>query len=442
MAPVRLTKSNGNKLGAGCLSIAQFMLTLNLSGVERPFDDFHSNLGEIVQIRTQGKLDQFSSKTPNSERPPSTEPETELTDEEIENLLFGDLFQEQPGEVEPHLEPLSPWFNSLTIESAVGYSDNPLYGNYHPEGSPYTMIGLEAFSLRQGNPRRELLLYLFAEGKKFSDLGDEDLAGMVLGMMDYSFSPEQNFLGYGLRLQHTYYDQGMDFSEIDLPYRMKVTSNRSAIHPRLEWRADDHLLGVFKLGWEREVYRKIKDESEDLQVSLSLTGALAERWEWSTDLKGEKTRYKHRRPKEGDGTELTGKLRGESVETSLSLEYSHMDERLEKTGMKISYKNTADDSGSYYDYNRWKLTLSQGISLHPWSIDLTGGFGDVRYTDRKTSEDENLDRKSWNFDLVIAREIGKHWAGFIKWNHEKENSNDASFEYDSNFWTIGMSWEK
>jgi hypothetical protein len=422
--------------------VIPLLLWFNTYANVKPFEQFHSNMGEIVIIKTEKKLSKVQQNV--SEKPGSqvNGMQSRLSDEEIDHLLFGNLFSDDLTELDTQPVPSPSWFHSLTLGSGAGYADNPLYGNYNPNGSAFGFLDLEAFSLDQEDPQYDLLIYFFAEGKKFTDIGQEDVSGLALGQFDYSFSPTSSSFAYGIRLQHTYYDQGMDFSEIDLPYRMKITSNRSAIHPRITWYSSHDLSAVLDLGLEKEVYANIEDESMDFQIALELSGEIADNWEWTTALKGKETKYMDRIPKTDDGTVLNGNLKSQSLNSSFALQYDHPDEIWEKTGLKIAHKMTVDSQGGYYDYNRWRLSLSQDLAWQPWAINLSGGIGDTRYTKRKLSNQDKLHRQSLNFDLGISRFLGEYWKTFFNWNHEEENSNDSSFSYESNFWSVGMSWEK
>ena len=152
--------------------------------------------------------------------------------------------------------------------------------------------------------------------------------------------------------------------------------------------------------------------------------------------------YRDRTPKTADGSILNGKLESHTIEALLGLSYTLPLYGFEKTGMKVGHKTTRDKKGTYYDYDRLKIALSQGIEFHPWSFDASSGYGNTSYTSRKLDNGETLERRNWNINLGVSRSISDNWSSFLRWNHEKENSNDSSFSYSSNFWTIGMNWER
>jgi hypothetical protein len=422
-------------------------LSLSLLGTaSTKFDDFHSNLGKFHFLETGGES--IPSDPPSAPLSPGTESPS-LTDQEIDELLFGDLWDDemhlhdQDGQTPPLMtEPEIGWFHSLGIETGAGYADNPLYGNYQPQGSGFTALGAEAFSMLTGSPHHELLLYFYADGKKFFDLGSEDISGLILAQVDYSFSPYLSPLSYGVRAQNTFYDQGMDFSEIGLSYRMKVASNRSAFQPRIEWQIHENFKSVLELGIEKESYRNIADGSEAFGASFKFSGGFAKRWKWSGQLSAKKTNYQDRKPKDADGTAKIGKLDTVTMEPSFSLKYSDRLRVFQETALKLSSKHTMEDQGGYYQSNRLKVALAQAIKWELWLFELSGTYSNTRYPHRLTGGGQLLRRNGWTWDFSITQELSEHWQAYLRWNQERESSNDPTFAFRSNFWTLGASWEK
>jgi len=394
------------------------------------FNHYHSDLGKII---TQGGVIRSHSEDAQDA---SLEAKISpmITDEEVDELLFGDLFSEDLDE-ESEFDYLPRWYNSLKLETAIGYADNPLYANYQPQGSAFGFLGLEALSMSQASSVHQLLLYFLGEGKKYTDLRDQDLAGMMIGQIDYSFNPASSSFGYGLRIQHTYFDQGMDFSEI----RMKVVSNRSGIRPRINWQLNESLKSELEVGFEQEVYQSNDDTSEDLLMAMKLSGELDERWKWKTGFSAKNTNFKHRNPKTADGnvTGMTAKI----VEASTSIEYQHDHRNFEETEFKIGFKRFMDKEGDYYDYQRWKIIINQGLSFEPWSADFSMGYSETSYGYRLLDGGQILERSGLNFDLSISYQISEHWISYMKWNHESEKSNDPSYLMDANSWRLGVTWE-
>lgn len=103
------------------LSFLATLFALPLWGSLRSFNDFHSNLGEIVIIRTERMLDTLSSKSERDLPTSLNKGSSVLTDEEIDTLLFGDLFSEDSEDIEDLQAPMEAtlpldmepkWFHS------------------------------------------------------------------------------------------------------------------------------------------------------------------------------------------------------------------------------------------------------------------------------------------------------------------------------------------
>ena len=442
----------------------------------KPFEEFHSNLGEVLILplyyRTkpptqnqpekplniatvptnsqtnEGKIDS-QNKQPEPAQTKDIEPQELLTDEEITELLFGDLDQwgsEEEVEVEVEVEELlllepNGWLNFYLAEFGLGYSDNPLYAAYNPKSSRYGEFTLESFYLSQNDPEQKALLYLYGEGKKFADL-EEDMSGLLLALADYTFAPSASSLSYGAKVQHTYYDQGMDFSELGSTNRLKITSNKSMISPFINWVDDDRLSAKFELGWGKETLRQFADKNYIRTLSFTF-GEEGNEWiDWQAKYDLSNTQYQDRYAKDSTGNIIPGKVKIRKNGASISLSPQKENLWTKGTKLKAGYVKARNSDGAYYDYQRWKFSLGKEIQSEPWESDLSVGYNSTHYSDRLTSKNALFLKDGVSLDLRITRNIDPHWKAFIKWAREEDRSNDPEYSYLSNFWSMGLSWEK
>jgi hypothetical protein len=444
----------------------------------KPFEEFHSNLGEVLILplyyRTkpptqnqpekplniatvptnsqtnEGKIDS-QNKQPEPAQTKDIEPQELLTDEEITELLFGDLDQwgsEEEVEVEVEVEVeelllLEPngWLNFYLAEFGLGYSDNPLYAAYNPKSSRYGEFTLESFFLSQNDPEQKALLYLYGEGKKFADL-KEDMSGLLLALADYTFAPSASSLSYGAKVQHTYYDQGMDFSELGSTNRLKITSNKSMISPFINWVDDDGLSAKFELGWGKETLRQFADKNYIRTLSFTF-GEEGNEWiDWQAKYDLSNTQYQDRDAKDSTGNIIPGKVKIRKNGASILLSPQKENLWTNGTKLKAGYVKARNSDGTYYDYQRWKFSLGKEIQSEPWESDLSIGYNSTHYSDRLTSKNALFLKDGVNLNLRITRNIDSHWKAFIKWAREEDRSNEPEYSYLSNFWSVGLSWEK
>ena len=480
---LRLVQNKYSKISAyyrfhpvilGLIILLPVLIAPAWSKEPKPFEEFHSNLGEVLILplyyRTksptqnqpekplniatvptnsqtnEGKIDS-QNKQPEPAQTKDMGPHELLTDEEITELLFGDLDQwgsEEEVEVEVEelllLEP-NGWLNFYLAEFGLGYSDNPLYAAYNPKSSRYGEFTLESFFLSQNDPEQKALLYLYGEGKKFADL-EEDMSGLLLALADYTFAPSASSLSYGAKLQHTYYDQGMDFSELGSTNRLKITSNKSMISPFINWVDDDGLSAKFELGWGKETLRQFADKNYIRTLSFTF-GEEGNEWiDWQAKYDLSNTQYQDRDAKDSTGDIIPGKVKIRKNGASILLSPQKENLWTKGTKLKAGYVKARNSDGTYYDYQRWKFSLGKEIQSEPWESDLSIGYNSTHYSDRLTSKNALFLKDGVNLNLRITRNIDSHWKAFIKWAREEDRSNEPEYSYLSNFWSVGLSWEK
>lgn len=440
----------------------------------KPFEEFHSNLGEVLILplyaRTkpptqnqpgkpldiatvpqnsqanEGGVDS-QNKQPEPAQTKDIEPQELLTDEEITELLFGDLDQwgsEEEEEVQKEellLLESSGWLKFYLAEFGLGYSDNPLYAAYNSKSSRYGEFTLESFFLSQHDPEQKALVYLYGEGKKFADL-EEDMSGLLLALVDYTFAPSASSLSYGAKVQHTYYDQGMDFSELGSTNRLKITSNKSMISHYINWVDDDGLSAKFELGWGKETLRQFADKNYMKTLSFTFGEEENEWINWQAKYELSNTDYQDRDAKNGSGEVTSGRVKIRKNGASILLSPQKENLWTKGTKLKAGYVKARNSDGGYYDYQRWKFSLGKEIQSEPWESDLSIGYNSTHYSDRLTSKNALFLKDGVNLDLRITRNIDPHWKAFIKWAREEDRSNDQEYSYLSNFWSVGLSWEK
>ena len=76
------------------------------------------------------------------------------------------------------------------------------------------------------------------------------------------------------------------------------------------------------------------------------------------------------------------------------------------------------------------------------ACDLSLGYNRTNYSQRLVDNQEKFSKDHWSLELGIFRELNQYWKTYAKWMHESDSSNDPDFAYESNFWSLGMAWEK
>ena len=121
-----------------------------------------------------------------------------MTDEELEFLLFGSIDEVGLPETESEendfieLAESKSWLPSVSASVGFGVSDNPMYGPYVRESSTYMEFETESFLLRQANPDYLSYFYFYGEGKRFLEVDDHKLTGILLVQGEHSYRPKNS----------------------------------------------------------------------------------------------------------------------------------------------------------------------------------------------------------------------------------------------------------
>jgi len=436
---------------------------------------FHSNFGllERIDVLRKQSISAFALQTqpqlPSTQSaptPPSTKhrwaraerveqdvsqtPETDsndedgLSEEEIRQMLFGeDTFAEEEAEAVEELPEKKQWVPSLSYKLGFGYSDNPMYGPYVREESGYLEMESELFVLRQGSSNSLTYLYLFGDGKRFDGLPAYDLSGILLAQAEHTYVTDDSENSFGLRLRHTYYDQAFDFSDLGLPYSMQVQSNKSEVIPHLSHRLSDQLTAKIEASGGSERFDDPSENNSDQQIRVALDWQATEKVNLETKISGRSVDYDARRRRASDGTLLPdGKLETEKIGLALAIEREFSLPWIKALEISFKVDQLQDNAGGYYDYERLGAGLSYSAKWAKWLLEVDLGWNQFNYDQRTVSNGERFNRQGFSNQLMLTRSINENWNAYLKWNREEDQSNSRDYEYFTNFYSIGLSWEQ
>jgi len=435
-----------------------------------PFDSFHSNLGEIIiltpralknlgtqevkpkpqktpqeisaqSLEVENKEERIDEVSAQGMRSKERENKATLSDEEINDLLFDDLFEWEEEEEELLVET-SDWYKFYAFELGGGYADNPLGASHNPESSSFAELNLESFFLSQTNPQHETLIYLFAEAKNFFELEKDEISGLVLSQFDYSYKSPASKQSFGLRFQHTYFDQPMDMSTIGSPYRLKITSQRSEISPNLKWKGDNGEEGKVELSWSEERLRQFEDQSSKFGISASLSNKTTQPLKWHAKVFHLKSDFRDRIAKDRLGNELNGNSKTKHI--GLFTKLTTASENGWSKGISIgsTIEKVKDNQGGYYNYHRLKTSLGKKFETEKWESEISFDHHRTRYSERLVNNQGKFSKDHWSVEVGVNRELKEDWKTYAKWMHESDRSNDPNYTFDNNIWSVGLAWEK
>jgi hypothetical protein len=392
--------------------------------------------------RRWGRSAEKKEALPQSDEVP-LDIENELSEEDIKKMLFGDnAIEEEPQPVE-ELPDSKKWIPSFSYKLGFGYSDNPMYGPYVREESGYLEMESELFVLRQGSSNALTYLYLFGDGKWFDRLPEYDLTGILMAQAEHTYITDDSANSFGLRLRHTYYDQAFDFSDLGLPYSMQVQSNKSEVIPHLSHRFSEKITAKIEVSAGSERFDDPSENNADQQLRVALDWQATEKLSVEGKVSGRSVEYKGRGRRESDGALLPdGKLETEKLGLAFSIERKFSPSWLNKIGINLKVDKLEDNAGGYYDYERLGAGLSYSAKWEKWLLEVDLGWNQFRYDQRTVSSGERFERQGFTNQLMLTRVINENWNAYLKWNREEDQSNSRDYEYFSNFYSIGVSWEQ
>jgi dihydroneopterin aldolase len=403
---------------------------------------------KIVESSPQEAEENPSSPlSPNSQNA-SANKENAMTDDELEFLLFGSInedgFPETESEKNDFIELAESrsWLPSVSASVGFGVSDNPMYGPYVRESSTYIELETESFFLKQSNPDYLSYFYFYGEGKRYLEVNDHKLSGVLLVQGEHSYRPKNSSGSGGVKLRHTYYDQAFDFSDLGLPFSMQVQSNKSEIIPHFGYQLTSKVKLSAETAFGIDRYDNPSENNSDQKIHLDLTAKQSEQTTLHAKIFHHTIRYVERKKKDGDGTNFSeGNLKTKKLGISGSWEKQSKNPWLATIGVELKYSQLSDNAGAYYDYSKSSAKLSHQIKGEKWKSLTELGWANYLYDTRTISQDIHFERQSYGIDLLVTRKISSDWEAYLKWRYEEDQSNSRDYEYYTNFWALGIKWE-
>jgi dihydroneopterin aldolase len=388
-----------------------------------------------------------SLPSPPSQNAPAKK-ENVMTDEELDFLLFGSIDEVGLSETESEendfikLAESKSWLPSVSASVGFGVSDNPMYGPYIRESSTYMEFETESFLLRQANPDYLSYFYFYGEGKRFLEVDEHKLSGILLVQGEHSYRPKNSPGSGGLKLRHTYYDQAFDFSDLGLPFSMQVQSNKSEIIPHFGYQLTPKIKLSAETAFGVDRYDNPSENNSDQKIQVDLTAKQSEQTTLHAKIFHHTIRYIERQRKDGDGTNLPeGNLQTKKTGVSGSWEKQSKNPWLDTIGAELKYSQLSDNAGAYYDYSKISAKVSHEIKGEKWKSVTELGWANYLYDIRPVSPGAQFEKQSYGVDLLVTRKISTDWETYFKWRYEEDQSNARDYEYYTNFWAFGIKWE-
>ena len=224
---------------------------------------------------------------------------------------------------------------------------------------------------------------------------------------------------------------------------MQVKSNKSEVIPHLSHRFSDKITAKIEVSGGSERFDDPSENNSDQQLRVALDWQATDKLSVEGKVSGRAVDYKGRERRESDGTLMPGgKLETEKIGLAISIEREFSPPWFNEIGINLNVDQLEDNAGAYYDYERLGTGISYSAKWENWLLQIDLGWNQFRYDQRTVSSGERFYRQGFTNQLMLTRLINENWKAYLKWNREEDQSNSRDYEYFSNFYSIGLSWEQ
>ena len=229
--------------------------------------------------------------------------------------------------------------------------------------------------------------------------------------------------------------------DLDSPYSMTVQSNKSEVRPFVSFPLGENLTGGLELAAARDVYAMSSEDYGEKEFRSIV------KWKGENDASVNLSTYSRwkdydeRLRREASGIPFTGgTLETRTVGLGVSGGRTFGDKDDWEVSLSAYANNTTDNAGSYYDYRTVSGRLKVSHEMGPWTLSASVSGSDSAYDAREIASGELFERNGLATELAVDRKIDENWEVYAKWNKERDDSNDPSYEYEANVFSAGIKW--
>jgi len=327
-----------------------------------------------------------------------------------------------------------------SVRAGYGYKENVLYSEIVPLDSPFAYIGVEGIAQReffeQGAEWTTMLLLDNRHFSKGDDLPDETF-GLLLSQYGRHIAIDGKLTG---GLQYVYFNQAFDATFDVLDVNQIVLRGQE---PKVfvDWEAFLWQFGyTASVGAARMYFQDPTNDYETVDWELEADYLLGEESRALLTINGHARDYSDRPARTASGTRVDSITLGED-QAGIELAYERP---LGFRGIRgelelgVDYEARRDRHFGYYDRNSLKYGLEWATGGEKWSLRLDLGYAKRDYRVQTVDNNELRKSEEWVWYLDWERELSDAWAVFLNVNHDKSDSNETYFSYDSNSIMLGL----
>jgi hypothetical protein len=336
------------------------------------------------------------------------------------------------------------WTPVLTLEVGAGIKDNVSLSPVRPETSPLFRSLFDLIVIRDSTADGlEAFFYGSWEDFRYSDSEvDKEQTGLLMAEFKKEFESGWDLSCSG---QYIYQNQILDLStDFALPQTLRIEGNTFLTSatarrylPKKTWVEASMELGRQNFISPLDDYWEYTPRAEVAKWwgrnHVALSYQLNDR------------PYDNRTEADGTGANILG--------TQLEFNVHRIElEWLQNWGTNGTWRTTTkirrelsfDNGAGFFKYRRWRIGEKIRYRKGKWTINGEFNWSAYQYPNQVAvfGFADRRKRSDWNLGLRINRQLNKYWAGYLAYDYEKADSNQASSSYDVNLVHAGLVFER
>lgn len=321
---------------------------------------------------------------------------------------------------------LSLWDKDLGLRTGMGYKDNILLSNDHPQGSAFWTAVLDALVFRLPLDGWQFNAYLNAEHVQYLDSPSVDNEQFVMATAQVSKELGADWKT-GAGLTYTYQHQVFDVSATQ-PGEFSIgevmghgLAGRWSIRKGFgaQWLEAD-------LSASRQWLASPLDGYWQGGPKLTLGRSLARGSELSLSYQALRLAYDTREQLSATGQAITGSALEFFVQSiELALRYSWDEQRRWQTTTRLGYSLSRDNGAGFFDYQHYQASQQLKYKRPTWELSGSVRMGYFDYPVQTIGVGEAIQRHKTAVGLSFQAEknLTKSWKVFLNYSHDRSISN-------------------
>jgi len=369
----------------------------------------------------------------------------ETSDAELEKLLADPKLSEAAQlALQLEAEPKTPkWNPVLTLEAGLGMKRNVALSPVRPESSPFLRSLLDLIVMRDDSDGLQAFIYGSWEDFRYNDSEvDKEQTGLLMAEVKKEYDSGWDL---GWNGQYIYQNQVLDLStDFAIPERVRIEGNTllSSVTARRYLRGRFWAEGRFELG--RQNFIAPLDDFWEYTPRFEL----AKWWKQNhvaLSYQFSSRPYDNRNEPDGNGLNVPGtQLEFNVHRIELEWKQNWDAENTWRTTTRVRREISNDNGSGYFKYRRWRVAEKLRYRRGAWTVQGEGIWSFYHYPNQLAALGSPLNRRriEWAFKVRVDRRIHRYWKGYLAFDWNRTDSNQAASSYTVSLIHAGLVFER